>query len=295
MYPIDRRKIAIHVYSLLNSLRKTGILLQVSHTTIARWLKRVDRKKKAGKVNKCDIVVEVLRKSILNNPFISLSEMRDIVMKTLDINVSKELVRQVIKRQGFTKKKARFYGISKAQVEKTKVFLECRESFKNQGKQFVSIDEVSFGRSGCNIKGYSMKGTKLFVKKNIPRMTTTSVVACVSNDGLVGKKQLVGAFNTQHFLDFLKNLKLDRGTIILLDNVSFHHSKSIKEFATNHDLQLLYVPPYSPWFNPIEMCFSIIKRHFYQYQNIELAFKALTIEHCNSFFKKSMNLLEGPF
>ena len=208
--------------------------------------------------------------------------------------MSKELVRQAIKRQGFTRKKARFYGISKTQVETTDKFLECREDFKKQGKVFVSIDEASFGRSGCHTMGYSMKGTKLFIKKNVPRMTTTSVVACVSREGIVSKKKLVGAFNSHHFLDFLRSLNLESGTVVLLDNVRFHHSRSVKDFATSKCLQLLYVPPYSPWFNPIEMCFSIVKRHFYQHQDIELAFNALTTKHWDAFFDKSLSLREGP-
>ena len=42
MYPIDRRKLAIHVYSLFSSLRKTARILQVSHSTVSRWLKSRD-------------------------------------------------------------------------------------------------------------------------------------------------------------------------------------------------------------------------------------------------------------
>ena len=45
MYPIDRRKVAIHMYSILSSLRKVSILLNTSHSTIHRWLKNPERKK----------------------------------------------------------------------------------------------------------------------------------------------------------------------------------------------------------------------------------------------------------
>jgi len=40
MYPIDRRKLAQHIYSLFNSLRKTAIVLQVSHSTVHRLVVR---------------------------------------------------------------------------------------------------------------------------------------------------------------------------------------------------------------------------------------------------------------
>ena len=39
MYPIDRRHQAQHIYYILQSLRKTALFLQVSHTTISRWIK----------------------------------------------------------------------------------------------------------------------------------------------------------------------------------------------------------------------------------------------------------------
>ena len=296
MYPIDRRRVATHIYSLLQSLRKTGILLQVSHTTVARWLKgSICKKKVYEKVKKSELVVDVIKTGILNNPFISIIELQDIVVKTLNVQVSRELIRRAIARQGLTKKKARMYGISTTQKEKTQTFLDCREKFQKQQRRFVSIDETSFGRSGLIVRGYSMKGTKLYVKKKCPRMTTTSVVACVSEDGLVHKKALKGAFNTQRFLEFLAEMKIQSGTVVLLDNVSFHHSRVIQDFADERGIDLLFVPPYSPWFNPIEMCFSVVKKHFYQHQDIELAFSSLSSNHCRSFFNKSLNLLEGPF
>jgi len=43
MYPIDRRTVARRVYELLCSLRQTGLILQVSHSTISRWINRPDR------------------------------------------------------------------------------------------------------------------------------------------------------------------------------------------------------------------------------------------------------------
>ena len=44
MYPVDRRKLAVHMYSILGSLRKTAKLLMVSHSTIFRWLASPERK-----------------------------------------------------------------------------------------------------------------------------------------------------------------------------------------------------------------------------------------------------------
>jgi transposase len=220
--------------------------------------------------------------------------LQDIIKNTMSVSVSKELVRQAIKRQGWTKKKARYYGVSKALPEKTKCFLENRTKFVSQNRSFVSIDETSFGRNGINIKGYSPKGTKLFLQKAAPRMTTTSVVACVSNKSILATKVVKGAFNTQLFLDFLVNLNLPSQTVVLLDNVRFHHSRVVKDYAMSQGIDLLYVPPYSPWFNPVELCFSVVKRHYYKTLDIKTSFQMLTTQHCKSFFDRSLKITNGP-
>jgi transposase len=161
-------------------------------------------------------------------------------------------------------------------------------------RSFVSIDETSFGRNGINIKGYSPKGTKLFLQKAAPRMTTTSVVACVSNKSILATKVVKGAFNTQLFLDFLVNLNLPSQTVVLLDNVRFHHSRVVKDYAMSQGIDLLYVPPYSPWFNPVELCFSVVKRHYYKTLDIKTSFQILTTHHCKSFFDRSLKITNGP-
>lgn len=77
----------------------------------------------------------------------------------------------------------------------------------------------------------------------------------------------------------------------MLDNVSFHHSHVVKQFATDKNLILLYVPPYSPWYNPIEGVFLIIKRHFYKTGNIEESFAMVNAKHIEAFFKDSWKIV----
>lgn len=297
MYSMDRRKITIHIYYLIRSLRKTAILVQISHTTVSRWLKTIAMKeytvRNKGK-QKSLVIVDLIRASIASNPFISVAKLRDVIKSALSLAVSKELIRTVIGKLCMTVKKARFYGMTHRLPEQTTDFVRQRNSFININRHIVSIDETAFGRNGIITRGYSKKGTPLYVRKKVPRVTTVSVVACVSREGLVKRKHIVGAFNTSEFLDFLQSMTLPPTTVILLDNVRFHHSKVVKEYALKRQWDLLYVPPYSPWFNPIEMCFSIVKRKFYQCGDIDQAFGNLTSAHCTAFFDKSFGTLQGP-
>ncbi len=289
MYPLDRRIIAFHLYSLLSSVRKTALLAKVSRSTVHRWLKQPERKQYTRKtVSKSSLVVETIKMTIQSDPFISLCKLQSLIQTTLGIQLSKEFVRTVLKRNNYTKKKARFYGEPKGLKDKTMTFLEKRNVLIQQGRTIVSIDETSFGRSGAPVFGYSKKGEKLFVRKNRPNLKNTSVVACFNKDGLIGKQSKQGSFTKTSFLEFLKKLSLEPNTVILLDNASIHHSNVVKEFASANQLSLLYTPPYSPWYNPIEFCFSIVKRAYYKTQDVESSFSQLTRQHCNAFFSKSL-------
>jgi transposase len=296
MYPLDRRTIAIHIYSLLGSLRKTAKLLLVSHSTISRWLKTPQKKQYTFKCRssiKSDIIVDVIKCTLKANPFTSLRKLQNVIATTLDITVSLELIRLAIKKLGFTKQTARFYGQPKDLEVKTKVFLEQRDQYLSEGRHFVSIDETSFGRKTSTVKGYSPKNQKLFIKSKQPRVSTVSSICGVSRNS-IHHVEYKTSINTEIFLQFLRSLQLKSKTVVLLDNVKFHHSKSIKDFCFSNDITLLYVPPYSPWFNPIELCFSIVKRTFYQVQDIETSYKSLTVSHLNRFFDRSLTT-QKPF
>lgn len=46
---------------------------------------------------------------------------------------------------------------------------------------------------------------------------------------------------------------------LIMDNVRFHHSHKVKDLADQKGLRIVYTPPYSPDFNPIENVFSYVK------------------------------------
>jgi len=292
MYPIDRRLVAAHVYSLLASLRKTAMVLMVGHTTIARWLKTPNKQqytRRTNKVYKSDVIVGFLKTVIQCDPFVSLKLLQEKIKVCLGVSVSKELVRTAIARLGLTKKKARFYGKSQNQEARTREFLQKRQQFQEQNRMFVSIDETSFGRNGIEIKGYAPRGVKLHIQRIPERTVTTSAVCCVSNDGIISYATKQGSYNTDSFVSFIESLNLQEKTVVLMDNVSFHKSRKVSHVFQERNVEVLFTPPYSPWFNPIELCFSIVKRDYYKNGSISKAFETLSSQHCIAFFDKSLN------
>lgn len=95
--------------------------------------------------------------------------------------------------------------------------------------------------------------------------------AAISENGVLTHIPVIGPYNTDHLLAFLDTLyrdiipKNERGLpgddlnkyVVVWDNVRFHLSHQIRQWFTAHDRILVeYLPPYSPFINPIEECFS---------------------------------------
>jgi len=150
--------------------------------------------------------------------------------------------------------------------------------------EIVTLRQVNNGKQ---MMGYSPRGKQLRIQKVQPRMTTTSSLVISSQNGIHRRQEVEGSFNTDRFMCFLDDLHLPLLAVILLDNVSFHHSKRVKSWAAENQIDLLYTPPYSPWFNPIEGIFSIVKRSFYKHGIIQYAFDDVKEHHCKAFFNKS--------
>ena len=162
MYPIERRMQAQHVYSLFYSLRKAAVVLQVSHSTVARWLKDPTQKKYArkSKTTKTELVIDTIRFALESDPFVSLGKLRKLVLSVMGISVSKELLRTAIKCQlRYSRKKAKYFSCPANLKQKTEDFLLKKDQFISENRPFVSLDETSFGRNGVETSGYAPIGS----------------------------------------------------------------------------------------------------------------------------------------
>jgi len=60
-------------------------------------------------------------------------------------------------------------------------------------------------------------------------------------------------------------------SVVVMDNASIHHNQAITDLFTTAGVVLVYLPPYSPDFNPIEEFFAqlkaLIKRHFHVWED----------------------------
>jgi len=70
------------------------------------------------------------------------------------------------------------------------------------------------------------------------------------------------------WVEFCLLKELRKNSTIILDNASFHNKKNLEKIAAKKGHKILFLPPYSPDFNPIEQSFASIKK-YRQYQPID--------------------------
>jgi transposase len=223
------------VYANNKSIRKTVGILKVGKSTVQRWLVMaaivtpstppIERKKP-----KLTQILEIVDSSIQTDPFTTCRKLQAIIDDKLGLKVSKELVRIAIIRLDYSRKKARFYGIAKNALLLNQRFIALRNHYIEKGHPIFSIDETGFGRfSYHKAFGYAKRGKPLFIRKEKPRMTSISVLACASNEGWTSYKAIKGGVNRLTFCEFIKSLVLPEGAVMLLDNASIHKGNVVKE------------------------------------------------------------------
>lgn len=108
-----------------------------------------------------------------------------------------------------------------------------------------------------------------------------------------------GPINGALFLKYVKEFLcplLKKGDIVVMDNLSSHKVAGVREAIEATGASLLYLPPYSPDFNPIEQYFSKLKAALKKTaartidalcNAIGSLYDTVTSTHCNNFFYKA--------
>lgn len=92
--------------------------------------------------------------------------------------------------------------------------------------------------------------------------TATTVVASLTQEGFGPAVSLNGALTTNAFRVYVRDFlvpSLRPGQIVLLDNLAAHKAADITQLIRDRGCEVLFIPPYSPDFNPIELAFAKFK------------------------------------
>jgi transposase len=129
-------------------------------------------------------------------------------------------------------------------------------------ERLVFIDETWASTNMARRHGRAPKGERL--RAGIPQghWKTTTFVAGLRLTGLMATMVLDGPINRDAFQAYVEQLlvrELRPGDIVIMDNLSSHKGLAIRQAIEAAGATLLFLPPYSPDFNPIENAFAKLK------------------------------------
>ena len=136
-------------------------------------------------------------------------------------------------------------------------------------ERLVFIDETSVKTNLTRLCGRAPKGQRLKASAPAGLWNTQTFIAGLTQDRLIAPWIIKGAMDRQAFDTYATTQlapaqlapALAPGTVVILDNLATHKSLNAAQALKDHGCWLLFLPPYSPDLNPIEMAFSKPKAH----------------------------------
>lgn len=163
-------------------------------------------------------------------------------------------------------------------------------------KDLIFIDESGVNLALTRLYARAPRGQRAHGKRPQARGRNVSLISALGLQGVVTQLSLLGSVDGLTFEAFIARKLVPQlwdGACVILDNCSIHLGKEIEGLITQAGAHLIYLPPYSPDFSPIENCFSKVKtilrkleaRTYPDLANaIEEAFSQVTLEDIKGWF-----------
>src|SRR5438552_6209040 len=127
----------------------------------------------------------------------------------------------------------------------------------------VFIDETWAKTNMTRLRGRAPVGERLVAKVPHGHWKTTTLIAALGLEGVRCSTVVDGPVNADVFTSFVEQVlcpTLGPDDIVVMDNLSSHKGRRVRELIEARGARLMLLPPYSPDLNPIEMIFSKIKQ-----------------------------------
>lgn len=145
--------------------------------------------------------------------------------------------------------------------------------------------------------GRGYKGSRVKYAVPFNRGNHLTMIGAISHSKIEAAMYGQWSTNGEIFLNFIEQCLcpvLRKDQVVVMDNVSFHQVQGVKEAIEKTGARLIYLPPYSPEFNPIEPMWGKIKQYLRQAQArtlkdfnkiIKIAFENIQPQNLSNWFK----------
>lgn len=129
-------------------------------------------------------------------------------------------------------------------------------------KKLVFLDESGVQNNMTRIYGRIIGGDRLHESVPGKSWDTVTMLSSMRYDGTVAAMTIEGAVDTDVFLTYIREVlcpTLRKNDIVVMDNLPAHKVSGVQESIDEVGARLIYLPPYSPDYNPIEKMWSKVK------------------------------------
>ncbi|PPQ84969.1 hypothetical protein CVT26_008289 [Gymnopilus dilepis] len=241
---------------ILSEYRRTGTVLR------QQLLKQTLRGRKQARLTSAHI--KFLQGTIRHSPDIYLDELKELLEDRIGLEVDESTIWRALRRSGFTMKKLTRDALERNEERRGLFRLHYGQNYTPE--QTVFVDESSFDRrTSVRGKAWALSGQRAVRKCFFVRGRRYSLLPALSFEGIIWAKVVEGSFTKRLFQEFIAEL-LDRmqpfpapKSVIVMDNARIHKNQDIVDMIHARGMRIVYLPPYSPDYNPIELAFSTIK------------------------------------
>jgi len=162
--------------------------------------------------------------------------------------------------------------------------------------RLVFVDESGANTKMTRLRGRALGGRRLVARIPHRHYQTSTLISGIRLNGPCAPWLFDGPMNGEMFLAWVTQglaPTLQKGDLVILDNLATHKIRGIVEAIEAAGARLLYLPPYSPDFNPIENMWSKIKQILRSQaprtegeslMATKAAFQAISAADCKGFF-----------
>ena len=131
-------------------------------------------------------------------------------------------------------------------------------------ERLVFIDESGAKTNMTRTRGRAPRGVRVIDKVPHGHWRTTTMISAIRTSGPFAAALVGGATDGDVFLAYVGHALvpgLRPGDVVILDNLQPHKAAGVRGLIEGAGARLLYLPPYSPDYNPIENMWSKVKQH----------------------------------
>lgn len=160
----------------------------------------------------------------------------------------------------------------------------------------VFLDESGVNLGMIRRYGRAVGGKRVVDHSPLTRPRGTTLLSAIRVNKVIAQTSYPGGTTKEKFRQYVQETllpSLNPGDIVIMDNLAAHHAPEIAQLIAQAGAQVLYLPPYSPDFNPIEKLWSKMKAYLRKcraltFEDLDLAlhqaFATVTDSDCRNWF-----------